>query len=53
MRSFPTRRSSDLYLMYRPDKVLTEVSEKRLDAIKGFTELGSGFKIAIHLNRQM
>ncbi|WP_345769837.1 TRCF domain-containing protein, partial [Streptococcus pyogenes] len=35
------------YLMYRPDKVLTEVSEKRLEAIKGFTELGSGFKIAM------
>ena len=33
--------------MYRPDKTLTEVSEKRLEAIKGFTELGSGFKIAM------
>lgn len=35
------------YLMYHPDKILTEVSEKRLEAIKGFTELGSGFKIAM------
>lgn len=35
------------YLMYRPDKSLSEVSEKRLEAIKGFTELGSGFKIAM------
>ena len=35
------------YLMYQPDKSLTEVSEKRLEAIKGFTELGSGFKIAM------
>ncbi|KXT74236.1 Transcription-repair coupling factor [Streptococcus sp. DD10] len=35
------------YLMYRPDKSLNEISEKRLDAIKGFTELGSGFKIAM------
>lgn len=35
------------YFMYRPDKSLTEVSEKRLEAIKGFTELGSGFKIAM------
>ena len=26
---------------------MTEVSEKRLEAIKGFTELGSGFKIAM------
>ena len=32
------------YFMYEPDKVLTEVSEKRLEAIKDFTELGSGFK---------
>src|SRR3712207_8606729 len=29
------------------DKVLTEVAEKRLKAIKDFTELGSGFKIAM------
>ena len=29
------------------DKVLTEVAEKRLQAIKEFTELGSGFKIAM------
>lgn len=35
------------YFMYRADKVLTEVSEKRLEAIKNFTELGSGFKIAM------
>ncbi|WP_283601378.1 transcription-repair coupling factor [Ligilactobacillus aviarius] len=35
------------YFMYKPDKVLTEVSEKRLEAIKDFTELGSGFKIAM------
>lgn len=35
------------YLMYRPNKVLTEVGEKRLEAIKNFTELGSGFKIAM------
>lgn len=35
------------YLMYRPDKSLSEISEKRLEAIKGFTELGSGFKIAM------
>lgn len=35
------------YFMYQPNKVLTEVSEKRLEAIKDFTELGSGFKIAM------
>lgn len=35
------------YLTYKKDKVLTEVAEKRLKAIKDFTELGSGFKIAL------
>ena len=34
------------YLMYKKDKVLTEQAEKRLKAIKEFTELGSGFSIA-------
>lgn len=35
------------YLTYQRDKVLNEASEKRLQAIKEFTELGSGFKIAM------
>ncbi|WP_283679344.1 transcription-repair coupling factor [Lentilactobacillus sp. Marseille-Q4993] len=35
------------YFMYQPNKVLTEVGEKRLEAIRDFTELGSGFKIAM------
>lgn len=35
------------YLTYRKEKVLSEVAEKRLKAIKEFTELGSGFKIAL------
>jgi len=35
------------YLMHQPDKILTEVGEKRLQAVKDFTELGSGFKIAM------
>ncbi|MFP3360130.1 hypothetical protein R0K17_22705, partial [Planococcus sp. SIMBA_143] len=35
------------YFTYKKDKVLTEVAEKRLQAIKEFTELGSGFKIAM------
>ena len=35
------------YLMYQKNKVLTEVSEKRLKAIKEFTEFGSGFKVAM------
>jgi transcription-repair coupling factor (superfamily II helicase) len=42
-----SNRIAYAYLMYRPDKFLTEVSEKRLEAIRGFTELGSGFKIAM------
>ncbi len=35
------------YLFHQPNKVLTEVAEKRLEAIKEYTELGSGFKIAM------
>ncbi len=35
------------FLMYRRDKILQEVAEKRLSAIREFTELGSGFKIAM------
>ncbi len=35
------------YLMYQKEKVLTEVAEKRLRAIKEFTEFGAGFKIAM------
>lgn len=35
------------YFLYQPNKVLTEVGEKRLDAIRDFTALGSGFKIAM------
>ncbi len=34
------------YLMYSKQKVLTESAVKRLNVIKEFTELGSGFKIA-------
>lgn len=42
-----SNRTSYAFLMYRRDKVLREVAEKRLQAIKEFTELGSGFKIAM------
>ena len=35
------------YLMYEPNKILTKEAEKRLEAIKEFNELGSGFKIAM------
>lgn len=42
-----TNRVAYAYLMYEPFKQLSEVSEKRLQAIREFTELGSGFKIAM------
>ncbi|WP_124058190.1 transcription-repair coupling factor [Vaginisenegalia massiliensis] len=42
-----THRVAYAYLLYEPFKQLSEVSEKRLQAIKEFTELGSGFKIAM------
>ena len=42
-----TNRVAYGYFTYQPNKVLTEVSEKRLRAIKEFTEFGSGFKIAM------
>lgn len=35
------------YIMYKRDKLLTEVADKRLKTIKEFTEFGSGFKIAM------
>ena len=35
------------YLLYQQNKVLSEVAEKRLQAIKEFAELGAGFKIAM------
>ncbi len=35
------------YFTYRPDKTLTEVAEKRLSALREFTQLGAGFKIAL------
>ncbi|MGM7724472.1 transcription-repair coupling factor [Metabacillus sp. Hm71] len=42
-----SNRVAYAYFTHRKDKVLTEVAEKRLQAIKEFTELGSGFKIAM------
>ena len=42
-----TNRIAYAYLTYQKDKVLSEVAEKRLRAIKDFTEFGSGFKIAM------
>ncbi len=40
-------RQAYAYVTYRRDKALTEVAEKRLAAIRDFTELGAGFKIAL------
>lgn len=42
-----SNRVAYAYFTYKKDKVLSEVAEKRLQAIKEFTELGSGFKIAM------
>lgn len=42
-----SNRIAYCYLTYQKDKILSEVAEKRLKAIKEFTELGSGFKIAM------
>ena len=42
-----SNRTSYAFLMYKRDKMLKEIAEKRLHAIREFTELGSGFKIAM------
>lgn len=40
-------RQGYAYITYKKDKLLSEVADKRLKAIKEFTEFGSGFKIAM------
>lgn len=42
-----SNRTAYAFLMYKRDKLLKEEAEKRLSAIKEFTDLGSGFKIAM------
>ena len=42
-----SNRMAYAFLLYRRDKLLREVAEKRLAAIREFTDLGSGFKIAM------
>ncbi len=42
-----SNRTSYAFLMYKRDKMLKEIAEKRLAAIREYTELGSGFKIAM------
>ncbi len=42
-----SERQAYAYLTYRPGKALSEVAEKRLEAIREFAEFGAGFKIAL------
>jgi len=42
-----SNRTAYAFLMYKRNKILKEVAEKRLHAIREYTELGSGFKIAM------
>ncbi len=42
-----SNRTAYAFLMYKRDKMLRETAEKRLKAIREFTDLGSGFKIAM------
>lgn len=42
-----SNRKAFTYLLYKPQKVLTEIAEKRLSAIREFTEFGSGYRIAM------
>ena len=42
-----SNRTAYAFLMYKRNKLLKEIAEKRLQAIKEFTDLGSGFKIAM------
>lgn len=42
-----SNRSAYAFLMYKRDKMIKEVAEKRLKAIREFTDLGSGYKISM------
>ncbi len=42
-----SNRMAYAFLLYKRDKLLREVAEKRLAAVREFTDLGSGFKIAM------
>lgn len=44
-----SNRTAYAFLLYKRDKLLKEVAEKRLAAIKEFTELGSGFRISMRV----
>jgi transcription-repair coupling factor (superfamily II helicase) len=42
-----SNRMAYAYLLYKKDKVLSEIAEKRLRAIREFTEFGAGFRVAM------
>ena len=42
-----SNRTAYAFLMYRPDRILADAAQKRLGAIREYTELGSGFRIAM------
>ncbi len=42
-----TNKRAYAYFTFKPGKVLSEVSQRRLDAIREFTQFGSGFRIAL------
>ena len=42
-----SNRTAYAFLMYKKDKILREVAEKRLEAIREYTDLGSGIKVAM------
>ncbi|MDI6828050.1 MAG: transcription-repair coupling factor, partial [Armatimonadota bacterium] len=42
-----SNRQAYAYLLYEPHRIMSEAAEKRLQAIKEFSELGSGFRIAL------
>lgn len=42
-----SNRSAYAFLMYQKNKVVSEIAQKRLEAIREYTELGSGFKISM------
>ena len=42
-----TNKRAYAYFMFKPGKLLSEISQRRLDAIREFTQFGSGFRIAL------
>ncbi len=42
-----TNKRAYAYFTFRPGKILSEISQRRLDAIREFTQFGSGFRIAL------